>query len=948
MKQRTAQILSAVLFLFLFVWGGYSFLAYIGVPVHGMVLLRDTAQSAVSGACPGDGLICRGIHSFVPFLSHTIARAAPFMWYAVLCIIIYFLFVGWQGVRTGEFSLRFRWHIWQVILLFVGCVWLLFTTLSLSSTDGTPALQIVEPTKLAYGDIGEGPLQSLKENFDDLNTRGCLTYLGDSTEGIKVYSMKGTCVQLSFVTRVIPQILFVLALFFELLVVGRFLLTLLRVRPRSDLQEFVLSAGLGGGAWIATLWFISVFGIFTYEVGWALVVFVPILLLPHTRHWLRKVFLNAYDLDMPWQSAGVLLFWLLVSYFALNFLTVVRPFPIGWDDLGSYLNRPRLLVSYGHFLFSMASFQWEYLTSLGYLLFGYDNTFGATASMLINWSAGILAVLAIITIARTFLGNGKGLIAALLFYTLPLVGHFSFADMKVDNAVFAFGALAMFAGFAGLFPGADEHQEGGKAAAAHAVEPVAKTGWRAFLPHRWEWLLLSGIFAGLALGFKITAAMVFLALIAVFLGTAHWGAFVGGIFLGIFVLSRQGLNINAVANRLGITISHSVFSVSALLLGLACLGAVFLYKRKNLTVSLSGLALFLAGTAIVVFPWIEHNNILRGRIIPRMELGAENTISPTIDFTGATGLPPSKHVRTLPAELKLDRNNPACKGTGGTEELDRYWGFSKGWGHYLTLPWRSVLNLDSAGYYVTTIPALLLFPLLLLLPYFWSKKGRWLRWMFVATAFILVEWMFLANGIPWYGIGVFLGLVLALEALVVRAPDPFNRVLVSLLIALSLFVAYANRIWQFEQQRNLLEYPFGKVSADTLRIRTIPYYDTIRKYVVDRNASMPERPYLYRVGTFITYFIPRNLEIIGLTDHQLDQFNCLNQERDHELTLKRLKALGFNSIVFDTNTATIEKDPNGTLHKKAQEFVDFLNDPKLGLQVVISDPGQGVAFVLIP
>jgi predicted HAD superfamily phosphohydrolase YqeG len=72
------------------------------------------------------------------------------------------------------------------------------------------------------------------------------------------------------------------------------------------------------------------------------------------------------------------------------------------------------------------------------------------------------------------------------------------------------------------------------------------------------------------------------------------------------------------------------------------------------------------------------------------------------------------------------------------------------------------------------------------------------------------------------------------------------------------------------------------------------------------------------------------------------------QERDTELTLKRLKALGFSSIIFDTNTATIERDSNGSLHKKVQAFVDFLNDPKSGVQVVVNDTDGGVVYVIIP
>jgi hypothetical protein len=377
---------------------------------------------------------------------------------------------------------------------------------------------------------------------------------------------------------------------------------------------------------------------------------------------------------------------------------------------------------------------------------------------------------------------------------------------------------------------------------------------------------------------------------------------------------------------------------------------VYAWTRRSRAVSesLKGIVVFGLGFAIAVVPWILHDNVLKGNVIPRMELAAPDTLTPSIRNDYAS-IKDAEHPHGLPKELAIDPKNAACtEQTGGKEELDRYWGFSGGLQHYLTLPWRVVMNADAAGYYVTTMPALLLFPLLLLLPMFWTKRGKWLRWLVFATAFLIVQWMFVANGVPWYGIGIFLGLVVGLEAFVALAPDVPNKSLAVFLIALSLLISFAMRVWQFEQQRNLFEYPMGKVSAQALRMRTIPYYDQITSIVMQRNASLPDRPYLYRVGTFIPYFIPKNLEVIGLVDHQLDYFHCLNQEKNPELTLKRLKALGFNSIIFDTNTATIEKDLNGSLHKKVQEFVDFLNTPSLHLQVLVNDPGQGVAFVLIP
>jgi hypothetical protein len=195
---------------------------------------------------------------------------------------------------------------------------------------------------------------------------------------------------------------------------------------------------------------------------------------------------------------------------------------------------------------------------------------------------------------------------------------------------------------------------------------------------------------------------------------------------------------------------------------------------------------------------------------------------------------------------------------------------------------------------------------------------------------------------------MFLGLVVALEFLVARAPDRWSRILAGMLVTLSLFVAFGMRLWQSDTQRNLFEYPLGKITGEAMRERTIPHYDDVRDVALQRRTSMPDRPYVFRAGTFIPYFIPKNLEVLPLADNQLDFFNCLYQERNDALTLKRLQTLGFNSVIFDTNTHTIEKDPNGSLHKKVGAFVQFLNNTGLGLQIVVNDPSAGIAYVLLP
>jgi hypothetical protein len=53
-------------------------------------------------------------------------------------------------------------------------------------------------------------------------------------------------------------------------------------------------------------------------------------------------------------------------------------------------------------------------------------------------------------------------------------------------------------------------------------------------------------------------------------------------------------------------------------------------------------------------------------------------------------------------------------------------------------------------------------------------------------------------------------------------------------------------------------------------------------------------------------------------------------------------------MIFDTNTQTIEKDVNGSLHKKVQSFLEFGNDEALGLTLQVYDPGAGIAYILLP
>jgi len=947
MNDRTFTILRYAFFFALVLFGSFTFLAFLGVDQHLAVLLSADAKNGMVQAC-GASALCKQWYSIVPVITHTVGRAAPFTWFLVWSLVAFAVVLIRGYMRDGDWRLRLTFSPAKILFLFLASVWLFFTVYATGSSGSAdlPHRRLFDISQALYPDSTPGELQALSDNLADLKERGCLRTVGALQNGAgNAYDLKMSCIQTSFVTRVLPQMAMVLVVFFSMLVLGSVLLRkVLKSDLRTPLLEFMFSLVAGACGYMAILWSVAVFAMFirvpiySMPTGWLLVLGIPTLFWRTSLDWLKRAWSTTWSYDAPWHSAILPLAWLLLSYLAFNFLSVVRPFPIGWDDLGRYLNQPHLLVSYGHFIPTMPTFQWEYITSLGYMLFGYDSTFGATLAMQINWAAGVLAILAIIAFGSVFFGPGGGILAALLYYTLPLVGHFSFADMKVDNAIFAVGAMSMLALFLTLFRTADDEEAG-----------VEGHPWS----DRRTWIIIAGILGGFAFAMKATAIMVVMMLACVLAGGMLGGyAFTGSIFLSWFFYTQQDrFDVAGASQRIfgdPAAISRPLVMAVTFLLGAVFLGYALYKKRDGIRPALVSIGILVASVVASMLPWLTFNNIANGNVVPNLSLSAPNTFAPVLIIGKGEKVPADRKSVALPDNLRVDMTHAACVSTARSEELDRYWGEHSGIGHYLTLPWRSVMNLDSAGYYVTMIPALLLFPLLLLLPFFWMKQGRWLRWLFVGTLFLVLQWMFFANGIPWYGIGMFLGLVLGLEAFILRAPDTTSAAAASVFLGLSLVSSFGHRIWQYEMQHNILEYPIGKISADALEERTITYYDDIRKSVEAREVQMPEQPYLYRIGTFIPYFIPKSLERIPVADQQLDFFNCINQERDAALTLKRLQALGFNAIVFDTNTQTIEKDPNGSLHQKVNAFADFANAQGIGLTLDVYDPNAGIAYILLP
>jgi len=77
---------------------------------------------------------------------------------------------------------------------------------------------------------------------------------------------------------------------------------------------------------------------------------------PNSSHFIERI--------NPFLLSSEFLFIVLSSLIAVNFINVMRPFPIGWDDLGVYMNFPRLIASAGEIFPLGQMMSWQIFTGI--------------------------------------------------------------------------------------------------------------------------------------------------------------------------------------------------------------------------------------------------------------------------------------------------------------------------------------------------------------------------------------------------------------------------------------------------------------------------------------------------------------------------------------------------------------------------------------------------------
>ena len=727
-----------------------------------------------------------------------------------------------------------------------------------------------------------------------------------------------------------------------------------------------------------------------------------------------------------------------------NIVNIVRPFPIGWDDLGVYMNFPKLMA-FTESTANQTIMMWQSFTGIGFL-----HQSATLAFFLNNCFGGIFAILGIWAGIRFFSPKNNvivslPLLATTVFMSLPMIIFQQAKDMKLDAGLLGlsiFSIIALFLAFG-------------------QKEPKIRT----------LFYLLSGALMGIAFSVKFTTLMLVISAFSVIfytsLGLLGFFGFTG-MFVGIFTSLRlwDFLNVNYPKN-----FEHLLaFGAGLFVLGLLLCGlSVYLRKIKTstlLTTLILPILLVLAGFSTTLGPWMIKNisEVGISKVTVASLLGGDaRSFIP--DYTK---IHDAKKLEEIQAAQK--QNAISQDGKTQNEDLGRYFGYEKGINNYLKLPVNLTLQSNQRGeftdigyIFLAILPGILLFR--------FRKKSYQIGYLaYIATLFVLFFFKdnFLGNlltklelplgyiviitvvlcpfvlfhfdhfekiknveedpyflpffgflsmyvllfvisafGIVWYGIFMYFGF-LALIGLSVDFPGAREKqtlstgILVTCIVLPYLIVSVIPHAWS-NLPKDSLEYKIGRTTEfesvftnrpeylkvlsklnlkdsalvnteirnsttnidlkkifdnypDANLIDTLGLLDmavrlgveqptsqyialakearTVRELAYKRilypNADNTNTEKIYRIGTFLSYYITNNRSRF-YEDSLVSGLDTYISNGDREAAASNIAKLGIKYLLVDLNAATIDQDPRKDLTRRYEKILDLVRSKKIRL-----------------
>lgn len=424
------------------------------------------------------------------------------------------------------------------------------------------------------------------------------------------------------------------------------------------------------------------------------------------------------------------LFLISTLVLSVNLINILRPMPIGWDDLWVYMNYPHLFAEAWEIVSLWGIHAWQVFTGIWYLFHS------PTQAFYLNVLGWFLSFISILLITKDLIPSKKyktylpiPMLLATMFICMPMVVFEQAKDMKVDPALFFTSIITLYIAFKVLLD---------KTWVFEIKTKVMQFFWK----EDWEWLsskyiyfLLIGLFLGFSFTLKFTSLLLIIGVLGLlfyaYLGLAGF-LWYFSIFVGVFTKLGLWKFMNIVYPSDNIQFVNTVTIICAVL-GFSSLAFAFNKYSTVVKSFLIKLFICLTGIIIAISPWfVKH--IITSDSITIWTLLSWNPEYYKVDYADIYS-----DEELVKIQEEKEKYTLSQSGTTTNEDWGRYFWYEEGINNFVKLPWNLTIQVNQKGEFTEiTYWYLVLLPLILLfLPF---RKTNYSLWICVILAFAIAMW----------------------------------------------------------------------------------------------------------------------------------------------------------------------------------------------------------------
>ncbi len=399
----------------------------------------------------------------------------------------------------------------------------------------------------------------------------------------------------------------------------------------------------------------------------------------------QKIAFNLLNKEFLFITASIIL--------SINLISIVRPMPIWWDDLGVYMNYPRQMAHFWEINFLSWMYVWQILTWIWFMIAK------PTLAFFINNIWWILSFIVIILVTKDLLDSFKKeeqktffdipLFLATIFISLPMVIFQQAKDMKLDEWLFFVSLISLYLSFK-LFD-------------KDFIKKENKT----------KLIFIIWLLASFAFSIKFTSLLLISWILALIFYNKFW--FCGflwylWLYFAIFTKANLWHYLNVVVEKNSNT---NLFSLISAIFWISFLIIWYFKHKTNIKKFLINTFVFFLGIIIALLPWF-WKNIYQAKInnknINLWVLLSWQAKSFKADYT---------KIHTKEELEKIEKNYKSWLSSSWTttnEDLGRYFGYEKWINNYLRLPFNITMQInqkweftDISMLFLAFIPIIFLF-----------------------------------------------------------------------------------------------------------------------------------------------------------------------------------------------------------------------------------------------